>query len=265
VTADLFADVLAVAGTGRFLPYDKDRRWFDRKDEYVITSDIVQQPSLVLIPAFSARRQRLRVHVYSQNPHSATGKAVQLAERLSHEHRAATGQVTSFLPPGSELGTGTACTRVYIRTLDPSHPAPAPNSGIIPLDHASGSIRAAFGPFGEQMADHGFAFLHARLRQQATGPVLSVQRDGKVAGAIGPMETGTDSRGLSALLPQYFGVLAEYRGCGLGRQLWQGAMHWGQQHHARYQLLQAQADSPADALYRSEGLTDLGLICTITI
>jgi GNAT superfamily N-acetyltransferase len=264
LAADLFADVLTVAGTGRFLPYDKDRRWSDHKDEHVIGGNIVQQPGLVLIPAFSARRKRLRVHVYSQTPHSATVQAVQLAERLSHEHRAATGQVTWFLPPGSEPGPGAACTRIYMRTFEPDHPAPVPGPAVIPLDDVPGPDRASFGAFAGRMAGDGFAFLHTRLRQQATGPLLTVQRAGKVAGAIGPLETGTDSQGLPVLLPQYFGVLPEYRGLGLGRHLWRAAMHWGQQHHARYQLLQAQADSPADSLYRSEGLTDLGLICTST-
>jgi hypothetical protein len=33
VTAGLFADVIEIAGTGRFLAYDKDRRWAGRKDE----------------------------------------------------------------------------------------------------------------------------------------------------------------------------------------------------------------------------------------
>jgi ABC-type protease/lipase transport system fused ATPase/permease subunit len=36
ITVGLFADLIKVAGTGRLLPYDKDRRWADRKDEQVI-------------------------------------------------------------------------------------------------------------------------------------------------------------------------------------------------------------------------------------
>jgi hypothetical protein len=42
-------------------------------------------------------------------------------------------------------------------------------------------------------------------------------------------------------------------------------MHWGQQHQAAYQLLQTEAGGASDRLYRSEGLTDLGLACTSTL
>jgi hypothetical protein len=38
VTASLFADLIEVAGTSRLLPYDKDRRWADRKDEQVLSA-----------------------------------------------------------------------------------------------------------------------------------------------------------------------------------------------------------------------------------
>lgn len=54
LTAGLLADVLAVAGTGRFLPYD--HRWSGCKDEHVFARDIIQEPGLVLIASFSARR-----------------------------------------------------------------------------------------------------------------------------------------------------------------------------------------------------------------
>ena len=46
VTASLLADLIEVAGTGRFLPYDKDCRWADRKDEQVLPGAITQEPGL---------------------------------------------------------------------------------------------------------------------------------------------------------------------------------------------------------------------------
>ncbi|HWU08814.1 MAG TPA: GNAT family N-acetyltransferase, partial [Streptomyces sp.] len=63
-------------------------------------------------------------------------------------------------------------------------------------------------------------------------------------------------------LPQYFAVLPETRGQGLGRVLWRAAMHWGQTHGAAYQLLQTEVDGPSDHLCQTEGLTSLGFTHT---
>jgi hypothetical protein len=77
VTVGLFADVIEVAGTGRFLSYDKDRRWGGAKDDQVLTGAIAQEPGLVLLPTLSARRTRcVKVHVYSQDPLRVPARAV---------------------------------------------------------------------------------------------------------------------------------------------------------------------------------------------
>lgn len=92
------------------------------------------------------------------------------------------------------------------------------------------------------------------------GPVLTVTHDGQVAGAIGPMETITDSAGRTQLLPQYFGVLPEHRGHGYGRALWHAAMEWGHDHDVDYQLLQTEVGGASDRLCQTEGLTSLGYV-----
>lgn len=53
LTAGMFDDVVAVSGTGRFLPYDKDRRWSDRKDEHVIAGEITHTAAATVIPTLS--------------------------------------------------------------------------------------------------------------------------------------------------------------------------------------------------------------------
>ena len=60
ITPQLFAEAVEITGTGRFLPYDKDRRWGDRKDEHVLAEAIAQQPGLVLVPTFSSRSRASR-------------------------------------------------------------------------------------------------------------------------------------------------------------------------------------------------------------
>ena len=268
IAPQLFVEAVEITGTGRFLPYDKDRRWGDRKDEHVLAGAIAQQPGMVLVPTFSSRSRAVKVHIYSSRPHDALSRAARLAGRLSASHAAERSRLIWFLPPGSTPDPGVACTRIQMRTFGPGryNAAAEPGPGlVVPLDEVPQVVRATFGVFAEKLAAEGFAFLDARIRQGCVGPVLTCVRDGKVVGAIGPMEIMPDSRGMSRLLPQYFGVLPDYRGLGFGRALWQAAMRWGQQHQAAYQLLQTEVNGASDRLCQSEGLTDLGLVCTSTV
>jgi GNAT superfamily N-acetyltransferase len=262
VTPGLLADVTGIAGTGRFLPYDKDSRWGGSKDESVLTEAVVQRPGLVLVPTLSTRRvPSVKVLIYSRDPRGSLSRAAELGRRLCAEHDAVKGRLAWFLPPGSDPDPVAACGRIQLRTFGSGPTSPV--TGVTPLDGLTGAARASFSVFAEKLAADGFAFLDSRIREHGgTGPVLTCERDGQVVGAIGPMEIMPDSQGAARLLPQYFGVLPEYRGLGLGRSLWRAAMYWGQQHDAAYQLLQTEVDGASDRLCRSEGLTDLGLVCT---
>jgi GNAT superfamily N-acetyltransferase len=253
VTADLFTDLIETAGTGRFLPYDKDHRWADRKNEQVFAEAIIQEPGLVVIPALrSGSVSRVRVHVYSRQPYAALDHAAELGRRLCQQQDAMNGRLTWFLPPGSDPDPAAACTRIQLRTF--SHTQPEVPAGIVPLDEVSAAVRETFSVFARKLAKDGFAFLDTRIGNGGTGPVLTCQRDNAIVGAIGPMEIMPDSRGVAQLLPQYFGVLPAYRGHGIGRLLWRAAMHWGQRHQAAYQLLQTQVGGASDRLCQSEGL-----------
>ena len=79
------------------------------------------------------------------------------------------------------------------------------------------------------------------------------------------MEIMPDLLGAARLLPQYFGVLPEYRRRGLGRALWRAAMHWGHTHGAAYQILQTEVDGASDTLCQSEGLRTLGFVGKSTV
>ncbi len=269
MTTGLFADIVQIAGTGRFLPYDKDRRWTARKDDHVLAEAIIQEPGLVFVPTLStSRRTCIKIHIYSHDPHGALARAAEVARRLCREHDARTARLIWFLPPGSEPHPVAACTRIQMRTFHHGEAVPASeprHTPVVPLDDVSLPVRATFTAFAEKLAADGFAFLDGKIRDCAIGPVLTCQRDGRIVGAIGPMEIGPDSRGIARLLPQYFGVLPEYRGFGFGRCLWQSAMQWGQHHLAAYQLLQTEFGGASDRLCRSEGLADLGLVCAGTL
>jgi hypothetical protein len=52
---DLFDDIIAASQTGRLLPFDRDRRWSDRKDDSVLVGEIIHQPDQTIIPVVSRR------------------------------------------------------------------------------------------------------------------------------------------------------------------------------------------------------------------
>jgi GNAT superfamily N-acetyltransferase len=267
ITAALFEDVIAIAGTDTFLPHDKDRRWADRKDQQVVVRSITQSPGLVLIPVLTiGRTSSVRVFLYAHDPRSALRQAAELCRQLCAEHHVSRGRLTWFQPPGSVPDPVAACTRIQLCSLGPDAPAAATEPGVTPLGETDTPVRATFSEFASKLAAEGFAFLDARIREHGvTGPVLTVQRDGAIVGAIGPMDIMPDPAGAARLLPQYFGVLPDYRGFGLGRSLWRAAMDWGQQHEAAYQLLQTEVGGASDRLCQSEGLTDLGTTCNFTL
>ncbi|MFJ7238349.1 GNAT family N-acetyltransferase [Streptomyces olivaceus] len=252
---ELLEAVVDVAGTGRFLPHDKDRRWGDTKTERVLAA-IEHGQEQTLIPTLVERgRGVVKVHVYGAAPDSLTAGA-DLARKLAAAHGAARARIVWFLD-ADQPDVYAQGTRVQLKdfTDGPGHPP-----GVPIQEHKEPAEGAGFGAFAAAMAEDGFAFLHAQMQAGTVGPVLTVLHDGMVVGAIGPMETMPDVQGDARLLPQYFGVLPQCRGRGYGRALWRAAMHWGQQHGAAYQLLQTEVGGASDRLCRAEGLSSLGFV-----
>ncbi|MGW0086536.1 GNAT family N-acetyltransferase [Streptomyces sp. NPDC003393] len=253
--SDLFQAVVETAGTGRFLPYAKDRRWSETKPEHVLVDAIEHSQDHTLVPTFEERGPgAVKVYVYG----AALSAAADLARKLAAIHGAARARVVWFLGPEQpEADAYGAGTRIQLK--DFAHgPGQAPGIPVHPDEQLHEG--AGFGEFTQQMAAAGFAFLHQQMQAGTVGPVLTVLHHGRVAGAIGPMETMADASGHVRLLPQYFGVLPEYRGHGYGRALWRAAMHWGHQHGAAYQILQTEVGGASDRLCTAEGLVSLGFV-----
>ncbi|MFJ6515945.1 GNAT family N-acetyltransferase [Streptomyces sp. NPDC091406] len=258
LSADIFEDILRAANTGDFLPYDKDQRWDGEKDEKVLREDVVHQRDRTLVPTLN-RRGRGTVKVYAYGPRdSAVDEAAELAAKLATVHDAAGARVVRPLGPETAHPRG---TRIHLKDFT-TGPCPTPNGPVRPVTAWPTAAQNTFAAFAEAMAEDGLAFLHTQIQAGRCGPVLATAIEGRIVGAIGPMEVLPDAIGRPQLMPQYFAVLPEARGRGLGRTLWRAAMHWGQSHGAAYQLLQTEIDGPSDRLCRAEGLTSLGFTHT---
>ncbi|MFF0476734.1 GNAT family N-acetyltransferase [Streptomyces sp. NPDC004284] len=258
LTVGIFEDVLRAADTGGFLPYDKDRRWGGEKDEKVLREDVVHQPEHTLIPTLTRRgRGTVKVFAYGLRD-SVVEEAAELAAKLAAAHDVAGARVVRPLGPEAAYPHG---TRIQLKDFTA---APCPDAGgpVRPITAWPTAVQETFAPFAEAMAGDGLAFLHARMQAGRCGPVLTTAVEDRIVGAIGPMEIQPDAIGRPQLMPQYFAVLSEARGQGLGRALWRATMHWGQTHGAAYQLLQTEVGGPSDRLCQAEGLTSLGFTHT---
>ncbi|MEV4683978.1 GNAT family N-acetyltransferase [Streptomyces kurssanovii] len=258
LTVGIFEDVLRAADTGGFLPYDKDRRWGGEKDEKVLHEDVVHHPERTLIPTLT-RRGRGTVKVFAYGlPDGVVDEAAELAAKLTAGYDVAGARVVRPLSPETTHPRG---TRIQLKDFTAGS-CPAPDGPVRPITAWPTAVQKTFAPFAEAMAADGLAFLHTQMQASRCGPVLTAAVEDRIVGAIGPMEVLPDAIGRPQLMPQYFAVLPEARGQGLGRILWQAAMHWGQSHGAAYQLLQTEVGGPSDRLCRAEGLASLGFTHT---
>ena len=68
LSEELFNAVADIADTGQFLPYDKDQRWSNTKDERLIVDEIIHELGRTVIPTVSTRgRGLVKVHYYGDN------------------------------------------------------------------------------------------------------------------------------------------------------------------------------------------------------
>ncbi len=254
LSAELFNAVAGIAGTRRFLPYDKDGRWFRRKDERLLVDEIIHTPDRTVVPTLSrAGSGLIKIHHYSPRP-PEVDEVAQWARQWHTTYRAASSKLLWF-QESPERARG----RLMLKTFS--------NRDLQVADRvcklSNCDVADTFPAFAEQFGVDGFSFLHQRIKAgHADGPILVTVEDRRIVGAVGPLSILTDAGGAIIQPPQYFAVHPAHRQRGHGRALWRAAMAWGRSNGAEYKVLQASVGSAAERLYLSEGLTTLGFVCT---
>lgn len=253
LSAQLFNAVVNIADTGRFLSYDKGRRWSRKKDERVIVDGIVHEPGLTVIPTFTRGRGLVKVHHYGDSP----PRLSELAQWT--RTRWATFSLTASRVIWFQRAPEGARTRLLLKTFGDQDKRD--RSEVIQLTDCA--VADTFPAFAEELGADGFAFLYQRIKAGLPdGPILVRVEDRRIVGAVGPLGTLLDSTGTRMQPPQYFAVHPHYRRRGHGRALWRAAMAWGADNGAKYKVLQAAAGSASELLYLSEGLSTLGFVCS---
>lgn len=250
LSAELFNAVVNVAGTGHFLPYDKDRRWSSTKDERIIIEEIVHEPGLTVIPTLTTRGRRLaKVYHYG----TSAPRLNELAEWACAHFGVVTSQVIWCRDSPHSTSTRLMCKTFSDQDL-------RGRGQVVALEECGAAD--TFPSFADQLTEKGFAFLYQRMTAGLSdGPILVAVDDGHIVGAVGPLGILLDPTEVRIQPPAYFAVHPDYRRRGHGRALWRAAMAWGAERGAQYKILQAASGSPAERLYLSEGLSTLGFVC----
>ncbi|MGH3853699.1 MAG: GNAT family N-acetyltransferase [Pseudonocardiaceae bacterium] len=252
LSAELFNAVVDIANTGRFLPYDKDRRWSSEKNEQVIVKEIVHESGRTVIPTFTRGRGLVKIHYYGDSPPQHS-ELTQWTRKWRATFGATTGRIIWFQDTPENANTRLLLKKFQNR--DKRY-----RDEVIQLTDCA--VSDTFPTFAEQLRADGFAFLYQRLKTGLSdGPILVRVEDRRIVGAIGPMGTLLDATGTRMQPPQYFAVHPEYQRRGHGRALWRAVMAWGAENGAEYKILQAASGSAAESLYLSEGLSTLGFVC----
>ncbi|WP_433228550.1 GNAT family N-acetyltransferase [Actinomadura formosensis] len=256
VGADLFDAVLDVADTGRFLPFDKDRRWTATKDERVLAGDIVHTAAETIVPALSTRGGGLaKVYYYSASEPDLPA-LVRLGERLAKSHGAGAGSRVIWFSDRPDGARG----RVMVKRFSADDERPA--RSVQPLTDCPAAD--TFGAFADEIGPEGFQFLYRRMKAgHEDGPTLVTVSDDRIVGAVGPLTIVAGPDGRAIQQPAYFAVHPAYRGRGHGRSLWRASMAWGHARGAEVKVFQASRGSAAEGLYVSEGLETHGYVCQV--
>lgn len=132
LSASLFEEVLSVAGTGQFLPYDKDMRWSAVKEETVLVDAIDHSSGRTLIPAVDRRgARRLTVYAYGCR---GDAKVIGLAFKLAAANDAATARVFTFCGPEGVPPIDIFSVRVWLSDLNLFPPDLFGSPVVGPLD-----------------------------------------------------------------------------------------------------------------------------------
>lgn len=254
LSAELFNAIVDAASKGQFLPYDKDRRWSNTKDERVIHDGILHGPGRTVIPTLSTRGRSLVKIYYYGDGEPNLNETTEWLRTWCATFGVAAGRIIWFhnTPDGAR-------TRLMLKTF--TEQDKGTYGHIRELEDCD--VADTFPAFAEQLKADGLAFLDQRIQAGLSdGPILVAVEDRCIVGAIGPLGILLDATGTPTQPPQYFAVHPDYRYRGHGRALWRAAMAWGAEHGAEYKVLQAASGSAAELLYLSEGMSTLGFVCS---
>ncbi len=258
----LLLAVLENSKTDKFLPYDKNRRWFQKKMEKIILPEIFASEEEIFIPAKNNLWNYIKVYYYSNKfPDNAViEKARKLYTKTKLSRKANQLYFYSFKRP--KINTKFNCLNIYLKRITKKDNLNKLPEGINYYDDLPKEVQQTFGDFTKEPELGGLDFLWKKFitKNKKLSPIICATKKNKIVGSAGSTDIAADICGAPFLFPPCLGVAKKMRRSSIGEKLWKSAMSYATQKGAKYTLVQNMPDSPASRFYEKQGLINIGRV-----
>jgi GNAT superfamily N-acetyltransferase len=237
------------------LPYDKDRRWFKKKLENLLQEFILYTNRSFIIPTLNVESSTVKLFCYGDTNPSLINTCIKniIARGLGSKIK-----IYTFFEPYMVNATKTI---IFIDYLDDSN-IQYTNEDVESLKT---SDAADLKLLAKEPENEGFNFLSVQYCTGKFGPIFVERKRNNIIGAVGPIDVAQDNLGIKFCLPPYIGVTSNYRNKGVATKLWSMSMKYAAQKGAKYVMIQAESDKPAEYFYKKLGLKSLGTVFISTL
>jgi GNAT superfamily N-acetyltransferase len=252
----LLFDILRNSGSGEFLDYDKNKRWFKDKPEKILISLVANIDNGIFLTTRDDFLKVIKIYFYSDcQPNENHLKEVkQIAQKANKETGYFKLKLFYFQKQGFTYPFD--IHNIYLKQITSKDRDTTKYEDLGFYENLTQQQKKSFSDLGKEAEQDGFGFLWQEyLRKNIKlNPIICAVRDDQVIGAIGPLDMSVDIYGITFLHPPYFGVLKQSQRSGIGTKLWRSAIDYAFWKGARYTIVQNTPDSPAAKFYDNTGL-----------
>lgn len=256
----VLTDILVNADEECFLNYDKNKRWYKKKQEKIVVSGIMLGDDWLCVPTLISQKSQLKIYVYSNKAIDEETRAILIGiyEKYKREEKSINCLVLSMVQP--KIKAEIKQYNIYLKIISGADRLLIKPNEIFYYNELNSNAKSTFVLLGKEPEMDGFSFLANQMLSSEVkqSPIVCLVRGGEVIGAIGSLDVWADGWGEQWLLPPYFGVKEKFRGGDCGERLWKEAMNFAFIHGARYTLVQNSPDSLASRFYERQGLEKAG-------
>lgn len=261
-TKTLLSDLLSNSMTDEFLMYDKNKRWFNKKMDKILISDILCRNTDIFIPLVDKLRNVLKIFYYSNKTANQTNidDAKTIFTKIMIRNELKGLFFYCFNEPDAK--NKFICNNIYLKKINANDNLIAIPKNIYYYDQLSPEIQSTLGELGKEKDLINFSFLMKNIINDNINPdsIVCAVDNNKIIGAIGPLNIEKDAFGTCQLFPPNFGITKKMRRLGTGEALWKSAMSYAFKKGVEYSLVQNASGSSASRFYKKQGLINSGNI-----